>query len=374
MKPIEMNFQSASTGEVGTIATFNSYNFMRSILTPASAFRFTAPGIDKATRQKIRSGDVISLYAYDSEDQPIPLASGFIDETDTHVIPGNIEYVLTGRDTLGALVDNDSVDAQNRIINTTQVTLPFIVKKLLENTRVSSDIIEQQVPNGTFLFQTNPGETKITAIQRYLEFTNTLLWTSPDGRLILGKPDFTQESSGKLILRSDSRENNCLEARVRRNTNQAIRQIVTQLQGLEQVDADPFTIQNDDEDLKKLPGVGRSLYRTFSYGSGNDTVNTLSGAAVGGSPYALGKQFSLREIARDNVRILDVEIVVRGHLNSSGGIYNIDQVYDVDIEDDDVNEPLYVYSCTYELTLQHGMLTRLRLCRLNTICASSAAL
>lgn len=369
-----MNFKSAKTGQVGLIATFNSYNFMRSILSPAAAFRFTAPGVDKDIRMALRSGDTVSLYGFNFENTSIPIATGFIDETDTHVLPGNLEYVLTGRDTLGALVDNDSVDAQNKIINTQQVNLSFIARKLLENTRIPQQIIEKQLPNGLLLFQTNPGETKATTLQRYLEFTNTLMWSSPDGRLIIGKPDFTQASSGKLVLREDAIENNCLEARVRRNTNQAIRQIITQLQGLEQVDADPFTILNDDSDLKKQPGVGRSLFRTFTYGQGNDTVNTLSGTGVGGSPYAIGKQYSLREIARDNVKILDIEIVVEGHLNSEGQLYNIDQIYDVDLSDDDVYEPMYVYSCTYELTLQHGMLTRLRLARLNTLCATSAAL
>lgn len=372
--PIELNFKSSKNNVIGNINTFTSYNFARNILVPASAFRFTAPGVDKALRQSIRSGDTVSIFATNDENTKVQLATGFIDETDTHVQPSKIEYVLTGRDTLGALVDNDSVDAQNKIQNTTQVSLPTILKLLLQNTRTPQGFIEQQVPNGLFLFQTNPGETKATSMQRYLEFTNCLMWTHPDGRIILGKPNFKRVSSGSLVLNSTGNTNNVLEGRARRNVNQAIRQIITQLQGLDQVDATPFTIQNSMNDLKERPGVGRSIFRFFSYGSGNDTVNNLSGVGVGGSPWAIGNQLSQREIAKDNMKILDVEMVVKGHINSNGGLFNIDQIYDVQMEDDGVNEPMFVYSCSYEMTIEHGMLTRLRLCKLNTICATSEAI
>lgn len=379
MKPIELNYKSASTNPsvIGikgnkVINTFTSYNFDRSILTPASAFRFTAPGVDKEIRKSIRSGDIVSLYGFDDKDVRQQLATGFIDETDTHVTPMSVEYVLTGRDTMGALIDNDSVDDKNKIINTEKIPLEVIVKYLLKNTRMPQEFIRQQLPNGSFLFQTNPGETKASALQRYLEFTNCLMWSHPDGRMIIGKPDFAQQSSGKLVLRTNSALNNCLEGRVKRNLNQVIRKIITQLQGLDQVDTAPFTINNDIGDLKSIPGVGRSIFRFFSYGSGNDVVNTIVSTGPTGSPWQIGNQLSQREIAKDNLKVLDVEVVVQGHLNSNGKIFNIDQVYDVDIEDDDVKEPMYVYHCSYELTIDHGMLTRLHLCKLNTIVATSA--
>lgn len=371
MRPIEIDFKSSLTRAIGKISTFTSYMFDRNILSPAAAFRFTAPGVDKSLRQSIRSGDIVSIYCFDEDEKKIPLATGFIDETDTHVTPRSIEYVLTGRDTLGQLVDNDSVDSSNARIYTTSLPLLEIAKLMVKNTRLDPNVIGQQIPNASFLLQTNPGETKATALQRYLEFANCLMWSDPAGRLIVGKPNFKKASSGKLILKSDSLSNNCLEVRVRRNTNQAIRQIVTLLQAAQDVQPTPFTINNNIRDLVKTPGVGRSVLRTFTYGQGNDVVNNLSGTGVGGSPWAIGNQFSQREIARENMKVLDVEVVVRGHLNNNGGIFNIDQIYDCEFEDDTVNEPLYVYACSYELTVEHGMLTRLRLCKINTICATS---
>lgn len=61
--------------------------------------------------------------------------------------------------------------------------------------------------------------------------------------------------------------------------------------------------------------------------------------------------------------------MVEGHFNEFGYLYNVDQIYNVDILDEDIKEPMYVYHVSYELTLEHGMMTRMRLCRLWTICA-----
>lgn len=353
------------------ISTFNSYNFDRNMLTPASAFRFTAPGVDKNVRQAIRSGDMLALYAVrETDGKKFQICTGFVDETDTHVVPNNVDYVLTGRDTLGQLVDNSSIDANNKIQNTTNINIGTFLTQLLATTRIPKGFVSQQVPNGTLLVNTNPGETKITSLQRYLDFMNCLVWTNPQGQVVIGKPNFSQEKSGFLILSStNTNNNNLLEARVRRSTNTAIRQVVTQLQSLGQVDAGLFTVRNQDVDMKAVAAykVGRSIYQLFSYGSGNDIVNQVQQVGnQNASPQNIGAALSRREIAKENIKVIEVEAVVRGHFNENGIPYGIDQIYNVQIEDDSVSEDLYVYAVSYELTLDHGVLTRLKLCRVGT--------
>lgn len=377
--PIELDFQSVQRpGTVSSIRTFTSYNFDRNILVPASPFRFSAPGIDKSARTAIRSCDLVTLWCVDPTGQKQQIGTGIIDETDTHIVPTAVDYILTGRDTMAQLVDNDAVDKDNRIINTTNANIETILATLIKNTRIPQGYKLQQVPNGQLLFQTSPGETKINALQRYLEFTNCLVWSNPQGQVILGKPNFTQKKQGDIVISSsDPKGNNVLEARVRRNLNQAIRSIITQLQTLDQVDANAFTIGNNDTDMRRVAGAGggRSVYRRFSYGQGNDAINQIQQVGnQSGNPQAIGAQLSAREIARDNMKILDVEVVARGHINDAGIAYNVDQIYGTHIDDDDVSEDLYVYSCSWEMTMEHGMLTRMRLCRLGTICAYADAL
>ena len=71
------------------------------------------------------------------------------------------------------------------------------------------------------------------------------------------------------------------------------------------------------------------------------------------------------------MQVLDVEVTFQGHLNSNGVVYDIDQVYTCNIPDENVSEDLYCYAVTHELTLDHGMITKLKLCKLGTIVASA---
>lgn len=374
--PIEIDFKSAASGHSKAVSlrTFTSYQFDRNILTPASAFRFTAPGVDQDLRNAIRSGDMAELFVVDSKGKRTQIATGFIDETDTHITHSSLEYVLSGRDTLGQLVDNAAVDSNNKLQNVQQITLDKILALMIANTRIPQGYQFQQIPNSQLLFQTNAGETKINALQRYLDFCNCLVWSRPNGQVMIGKPNFAQKKAGQLRVKSASgSKSNVLEARVRRNLNQAIRKIVTQLQTLTLVNPTPSTVNNNLSELRSRSGVGRSVYSIFSYGAGEDAVNNIT--QVGnqkGAPNDIGSALSRREIARENMKTLDVEMVVEGHVNESGVPYNIDQLYEVQIDDEDVSQDLYVYHVSYELTIDHGILTRLNLCPKGTIVDGSA--
>jgi prophage tail gpP-like protein len=358
------------------ITTFTSYAFDRSVLTPAAAFRFTAPGVDQDTRLAIRSGDVVRLYADNSQGQTKSVGVGFIDETDTHITASSLEYSVTGRDVVSQLVDNDAVDVDAQMVFFARANINALVSTLLKDTRMMGAHLTKQLDTSAQLaVQTNPGETKITVLQRYLEWLNGLVWANNDGQLIVDKPNFAQKPNGALTLKySDPSGNNLLEARVKRNINQAIRRIVTVLNGTEASAATVghSTLANMDTSLKPYRGtnVGRSIMRTFDYANGADTLNQGLGLAKGSyEPQTIARAYSAREIAKENMHILDIEVVVEGHFNEFGALYDVDQVYRVTIEDENVAEPLYVYSVSYELTIDHGMITRMRLCRLYTICA-----
>ena len=374
MIEIECTSANPNNKRVIKVENFNSYNFDRNILTPSSAFRFTAPGVNKSDRMAIRSGDQIRLLITNRLGHKAVVGVGFIDETDTHITPQSVEYVLTGRDTIGQLVDNDTVDANNKIILFERANIDVLVTSLLANTRMIQTYRSKQIDKGvSFAVSTNLGETKINTLQRYLEFVNGLIWASNTGEAIVDKPNFSQNPAGVFTLKySDPSSNNVLECRVRRNINQAVRQIVMQLDGTEAASNTYETLNNMDKSLRpyRKSNVGRSISRLFSYAHGAEIINQQQGVGHGDlGRHTLSREYAAREIARENIKILDIEIVVDGHFNAAGYIYNIDQIYQVTIEDEDVSEPMYVYSVSYEMTLGHGMLTRMRLCRKFTICA-----
>jgi len=378
--PLELEFISASdpTQAVEKIVTFTSYQFERNITSPVSAFRFTAPGVNRATRLAIRSGDMVQIFAYNKDGDRLPIAIGIIDETDSHIGKDSVEYVVTGRDILGQLADNASVDANNKVIFFEKASLTNIIGSVLNGTRCPQGFTLSNAPNGQFLFSSNVGETKINALQRMLEFANLLIWSDENGQVIVGKPDFAQATSGDLILlASNNPSNNILECRVRRNLNQAIRKIATQLQSLGKTDPGTITMTNSDDDMVAVSkiGVGRSVYQFFDYGGAGDSVNTINQVGNQSGNYNnIGYEHSRRLLARENMKILEVEAVVKGHINSFGEIYDIDQTYNVQVEDEDVSETMYTHSVSYELTKDQGMLTRLHLCKLNTIVSGAKAI
>jgi len=141
------------------------------------------------------------------------------------------------------------------------------------------------------------------------------------------------------------------------------------------VDAGSYTFINQDPDVQKLllSLVGRSVYDVFSYGQGADAVNQIT--QVGnqtGNYQTIGAAYTRRQIARENMKVIDVEVLMQGHFNDAGVPYDVDQMYEVQISDDLVSEDMYVYQVEFEMTGQAGITTRLHLCRKGSICADSA--
>lgn len=369
--PLSLEIKQTVNQKSSTLITVSSYSFERNILTPGSAFRFTAEGVDVDVRLGIRSSAFVQVFANPTPDTKFPIAAGFIDETDTHITPSMVEYVITGRDTIGTLIDNSAIDEKNNIIFVTSISIINAFKNyLIKNTRLSKlNVIDAGVPSAPILFQTNPGETKINALQRYLEYANCLIWSNPLGMPILGKPNMAQAPAGNLICNEDGVGNNALEMRVRRNTNTAIQKIAVQVQDLAVTNPSAATKTNLLKEMQEIApyGGGRSVYRTFTYGQGTDTVNLITQVGGSANPQSIGEQLALRELARENMKVLDVECVVKGHLNDNGIVFNIDQLYAVKCDGEDLDELMYVYSVRYDLTKDRGMLTYLRLCKLGTI-------
>lgn len=373
-RPIELKIKPALGGEETDVSIFTSYSFDRNILVPASAFRFTAEGIDAKQRQAIRSADLVSLYVRNSSGRVSKLSTGFIDETDTHVTPTSVSYVLTGRDTIGQLVDNAAIDADNKIVHGGQANLTMvqIAQELVKNTRMAQSVVSRNTPAGGLLYQTNPGETKISVLQRYLEIMNCLAWTTADGVLIIGKPTMAVTPINRLWMTKDAirrQQNNLLEVRVKRSPNLAIRKIAVQMQDLAITDPTPATVNNTDPDMVSIATAkaGRSVYRTFSLGNGTEAYDKLVGVGNGQGVVSMGKALALREMAMDNAKVLDVECVVAGHINENGDPYDIDQVYEVVVDDDGLALPMYVYGVRHDYTKERGPITSLRLCKIGAL-------
>ena len=156
-------------GRPFTIERFTSYSFSSSILVPVDTFSFSfrpepPTQADRSTfyDRIVREGDTVQLTV-DGE----AIATGYIDarDTDTDVDTG-VTLQLQGRDLMGFLEDNDAVNPDATILWANTANINDVLPALLRNTRIRGFETRNIDRNVKSLFATNPGESKLAALQR----------------------------------------------------------------------------------------------------------------------------------------------------------------------------------------------------------------
>jgi hypothetical protein len=302
------------------------------------------------------------------------LATGIIDypSVETDVASGE-RGSIAGRDLVGQFEDHDAISLDSEPVFFTQTDVAGVFRKLKEGTRIPG-LIDQGVPGGKWAFSTEPGESKLAALQRYLEPLNSLAWSAPDGKLIVGKPDFKQTPRGSLFILRKDREANVRSIKVTW-AGATIPNIVIPLwSGAEFVQKafKESAVYNPAPEPNRLRQKGHVLVRSVVTSDIN--ANTTSGQTelnrLGASGNLL-RALAARLIARENMHEMLVQVVAYGHMNEDGEPYAPDQVYHVKYDRANVDEPLYVYGVEYSLTLERGQITTLYMCRLGCIVAGA---
>lgn len=364
-----------------SIDRFLSYGFSSSILIPVDTFEFTytAPDDSRPVNSYIKEGDLVTLYAND-----IAISTGIIDVVDIITDPSFGERVtVTGRDLLSQFEDQDAVGVDDKPIWANQVSLSGILDRLIKNTRIQKYELKR-VSNKPYLFATEPGETKLSALQRHLEFLNALSWVSGTGRLIIGKPNFAQKRSGDLVCSKTSpAKNNTLSMRAMFASTSIPNRVIPIWTGQEFVQdkVAEQALKNRASGPSRLLKAGHILTKsvTVSTAMGNSPqdlaeVNKLQAAASAPGPgnSNILQAYGKRELAKYNHKELIVECEVPGHYNENGEPYQVDQVYYVEYERADIAKEMYLFQVQYSLNDDIGQRTRLYLCNKGTIVADAA--
>jgi prophage tail gpP-like protein len=352
------------------LTRFTQYSFSRSVIVPVASFEFDFISPDTPNLpDSIRTGDMVTLQA-DGKN----LATGIIDypSVETDVASGE-RGSIAGRDLVGQFEDHDAISLDSEPVFFTQTDVAGVFRKLKEGTRIPG-LIDQGVPGGKWAFSTEPGESKLAALQRYLEPLNSLAWSAPDGKLIVGKPDFKQTPRGSLFILRKDREANVRSIKVTW-AGATIPNIVIPLwSGAEFVQKafKESAVYNPAPEPNRLRQKGHVLVRSVVTSDIN--ANTTSGQTelnrLGASGNLL-RALAARLIARENMHEMLVQVVAYGHMNEDGEPYAPDQVYHVKYDRANVDEPLYVYGVEYSLTLERGQITTLYMCRLGCIVAGA---
>lgn len=366
--PVSLTIKPLDNSGNIVLDRFLSYNFTSSILIPVDTFNFNFVAPDgPALPSVIKEGDIVVLSANN-----IQLATGLIDQTEVET-DGDFgeKGAISGRDLMAQLEDQDAISLDSKPLFANALSVQNGVRALLGDTRINR-VELRGAPNSNYLLATEPGESKLAALQRFLEPLNCISWMGPQGQIIVGKPNFSQKARGHLYLSKTRRQSNVLHMKVTRASTQIANVIVPVWSGQEIVtDRVPpqQRLYNAAKGPARLFKLGHRLPKTVVVSAPNATdpqglagVNSLK---AGGSNIL--QAYAKREIARQNQKELLVQAVVPGHFNDLGEPFVTDTVYRVEYDRGMVDENMYLYQVDYTLDESGGQKTNLYFCRLGTI-------
>lgn len=358
------------------IDKFISYKFSSSILIPVDSFTIEGAFIPKKGLRKPMEGDIYVLHA-----NGISISTGIVDQVDIETdAQGGSRIYCTGRDLLGQWEDNDAVNLDSKPVWGNQFTIDQVVQALSNGTRLDPKrLIKRLAPARTYLFATQPGESKLSALTRYCEGLDILFWMTGNGSLIMGKPDVygTGGRKGTLFLKYSSRSSNVISMRSTRNSTQVPNIVVPIWNGQETVQD---RIKPEQALYNTAPGPSRlrtyghrvikavvvstpqgaapqdlSEINTLDIAKQNQNVTKTSQAGDSNILQAYAK----REMARANVNSLRVQIVMAGHYNEDASPFEVDSTYRIQYEHDDIDQDMFLYEVEYSLDIKQGPTTRL---------------
>lgn len=365
VKPIDASRPSVE------FVQFEEYNFQNSILVPVDSFNFVArnPELKGSLYDYVKDGDIAILKANGQV-----IATGLVDTVNISTDADAGELVkISGRTLMSQLEDQSTVNDADEPIWGNLIPIEGVINSLISSTRVNYYRL-QQAPSGSFLFATEPGENKLSAIMRYIEPLNCLVWMDGDGTLVVGRPDMGAEPKGTFVLDRDKREANCLSIQANYSSTQIPNIIIPIWTGQESVQN---RVGPEQRVLNNAPGPSRlfklnhRVPKTVMVATpqGAD-AQSLSGAnqfVVAGSNIL--QAYAKREIARANVHELGVQVNIQGHYNNDLSPIVMDSNYQINYPRASVREKMYLHTVTYSLSKSGGQRTSLSFCRLGSIVA-----
>lgn len=249
-----------------------------------------------------------------------------------------------------------------------------VFNALKVNTRVPG-LLTQDAPTSKWLFGTEPGDTKLAALQRFLEPLNCVAWMNPDGNMVIGRPDMAQDPLGDLVLDRAKRRSNVIGMKASFSAATVPNVYLPIYVGQEQVQqrvAKEQVFKVPFERPARLLNLGHFVQKTVvvSVPQGQD-VGPSDASTVNAIRAAKGKllySYAAREAARQGVREQTVQVLMAGHYNELGNPFKVDTCYNVYFDRGGIfGEKMYLYDVKYSLRPDQGQQTSLVFCRLNTI-------
>lgn len=311
------------------------------LLTPADAFQlelFTRePGPLPAT---LREGSPCTLSLGTDR-----VLTGVVDEVELDISRKGRTIRINGRDNAAVLVDCSTPFVAMR-----EVGLADIIDKVVKPLGVVRVEIRAEKIKTRKRIQVEPGQSAWEVLLQVAEANGLWPWMEPDGRLVIGGPNYTAPPVATLILRENGVGNNVEQLSLRRSLPGRFSQ-VTVLGQHGQYDADGYdtsrtklkTVVRDDALAKR--GIFRPKVVIDSSCENQDMASSRA----------------RKLLADSRLEGLEIRAIVMGHRAGNGAVWSPGQRVNVFSEPHGLNATYFLMSRTLRLTRREGAITELRL-------------
>ncbi|WP_103035235.1 phage baseplate assembly protein [Castellaniella caeni] len=198
--PNEPDFVAIITG--GTVFdNWSSYDIDSDLLTPADRWSVTL-GMDAGSRvppEITAGGDCVVRMTKEA------VMRGVIDEVSHDVGRPAPSLSMSGRDGAAVLVDCSAP-----IFTAKEMTLDDVVKQIVRPLGIVFVDILADATQRREKVAIDPGITAWDALQQAAEANGLWPWFTPEGRLVIGGPDYSVDPVDTLVMRVDGQGNNLI--------------------------------------------------------------------------------------------------------------------------------------------------------------------
>jgi prophage tail gpP-like protein len=189
-------------------ADWESYDVDSDLLTPADAWRVVLSIRDGVLPEAVTPGVPCRILV--GEDL---VMTSRIDDVEEVVVRDGLQVVISGRDRAA-----DLVDCSAPMFGKQLVSLQEIAAALVSVFGIASPEIRAESTRLREKIVVEPGDSAWDALAHVAEANGLWPWFEPDGRLVIGGPDYDAPPVATLIMRRPAgRENNVISLRRRRS-------------------------------------------------------------------------------------------------------------------------------------------------------------
>ncbi|PTQ68137.1 phage baseplate assembly protein [Pseudomonas sp. GV071] len=318
-------------------AHWDSWSVESDLRTPADGFELALHTQDTARLSQVLVEGAPCTLSLGAD----RVLSGQIDELIHEVSRSGVTIKVTGRDRAAALVDSSVPSVYLR-----NASLAEIVQQLVKPFGITQIEIRAAAEKPNRLIQFERTQNAWQALTKVVEAYAAWPWMEPDGRLVIGGPDYNAAPVHTLVMRLDGKGNNVSSLSVRRSFPSRYSKITVLAQHG----------QYDTDDLNPERGqLSATVQDTTVPGNRACVVQIAAEKPEEVSAAAL----ELMSVSK--LESLEIQAVVQGHRNAAGSVWAPGQRVIVRSEPHGLDGTFFLMSRKLSLARTGGATTLLRL-------------